>query len=52
MCVCIYNLISLIHVSASFTPSSGSSTPTFKTHQNMIYCKSNSQYITVFLQQM
>ena len=39
-----YSLILLLHVSASFTSSSGSSTPRFKTYYNTVDYKSTSYY--------
>ena len=46
----IYTPIWLLHVSASFTSSSGSPTPGFKTYCNTTEYNSNSYYVTVFLQ--
>ena len=47
-----YNLIILLHISAALMPSSGCSTPRFKTCWNIINYKSNSCYITVIVQLM
>lgn len=45
----MYNPMSLLHVSTSFKPCSGSAAPRFKAYENVTHYKSNSFYNTVFL---